>query len=175
MVTIKWSLYRCVSNLAQWLTSVKKIRLQHQFTNYRRSNDWGNSLEHQQQSKSVSKFVKSQEVDKDDAGQTDVGSTGHPEYGTVDGLSVVVLTEHAQSHWDPADDEAGVVEIETVNPGSVWEPAQEETGHSVGYPDDRQEEGCLVPLYPPGLSSVLRCGMWVSGGRLVIPLTTVKT
>ena len=125
------------------------------FTNYRRSNDRSYALKQQQESEGICQLIKSQEVHKDDARKSDVGPACDAEDGAVDGLGGVGLAEHTQTHRDSADDEAGVVEIETVDPGSVRQPAQQEPRHSVGDPDNREEEGCLVTLDIPGLGSVL--------------------
>lgn len=91
----------------------------HVFTNYRRSNDRSYSLKQQQESEGICKFVKSEEVHEDDASETDVGPAGDTEDGAVYGLGVVVRAEDAGSHRDAADDETGVVQIQTVNPSPV--------------------------------------------------------
>ena len=112
-------------------------------------------MKQQQQSEGICQLIKSQKVHEDDAGKPDVGPACDPKDGTVDGLRGVGLAEHTQAHRDSADDETGVVEIETVDPGSVRQPAQQEPRHRVGDPDNREEEGCLVTLDIPGLGSVL--------------------
>ena len=125
------------------------------FTNYRRSDDRGYALKQQQQSEGICQLIKSQKVHEDDAGKPDVGPACDPKDGTVYGLRGVGLAEHTQSHREPADDETGVVQIQSVDPGPVRQPAQQQPGHGVGDPDDGEEEGGLVPLDIPGLGSVL--------------------
>ena len=80
-------------------------------------------MKQQQEPEGICQLIKSQKVHKDDAGQADVGPAGDAEDGAVDGLGGVGLAEHTQPHGEPADDETGVVEIETVDPGPVREPA----------------------------------------------------
>ena len=104
-------------------------------------------MEQQQEPEGICKLVQPQQVHEDDTGETDVGSASDPEYCTVDDLSPVVCTEDTGSHGDPADDQAGVVEIETVDPLSVGEPPEKETSDCVGDPDDGQEESRPALLY----------------------------
>ena len=104
------------------------------FTNNRRSDNWGDTLEHEQQSESICKFVKAKEVDQDNTGEADIGPGGDAEDGAVDGLGGVGVHEHGETHRDAADDEAGVVQIQSVDPLSITEPAKAEPRHSVTDP-----------------------------------------
>ena len=119
-------------------------------------------MKQQQESEGISQFIKPEKVHEDNAGQPDVGPARDPEDGAVDCLGVVGLAEDTQSHGDSADDETGVVEIETVHPGSVRQPAKQEPSHRVGDPDDGDKEGGLVPRDTPGLGSVLRAVLLTS-------------
>ena len=114
----------------------------------------GNSLEHQQEAKSICQLVKTQQIDEDNTGQTNVGSTGHSEDGTVHNLPVVCRHEAAEAHGDATEDEAGVVEVESVDDALVAQPAKEKSSECVGNPDDGEEEGGLFFTDVPASSSV---------------------
>ena len=93
-------------------------------------------MEHEQQAESVCKFIKTEQIYEHDAGEADVCAGGGPEDGAVDGLGGVGVHEDGEAHGEAADDEADVVEVQTVDPGPVTEPAQAQPRHRVGDPDD---------------------------------------
>ena len=100
----------------------------------------GNSLEHEEEAKSICQLVKAEQIDEDDTGQTNVGSTGHSEDGAVHNLPVVGGHEAAEAHGDATEDKAGVVEVESVDEPLVAQPTKEKSTECVGNADDGEEE-----------------------------------
>lgn len=113
-------------------------------------------MEHEQQAESVCKFIKTEQIYEHDAGEADVCAGGGPEDAAVDGLGGVGVHEDGEAHGEAADDEADVVEVQPVDPGSVAEPAQAQPRHRVGDPYDGEEEGGGGGRDAPGLGPVHR-------------------
>ena len=114
----------------------------------------GNSLEHEQEAKSICQLVKAQQIDEDDTGQPNVGSTGHPKDGAVHDLPVVGGHEAAEAHGDATEDQAGVVEVESVDEALVAQPSKEKSAKCVGNADDGEEKGGLLLIDVPASGPV---------------------
>ena len=108
-----------------------------------RADHRGNSLEHEQQPERICQLVKTKEIHEHHTGQTDIGATGDSEDGAVDDLPRVRGHEAAEAHGDAAEDEAGVVEVESVDHPLVAQPTKEKSAEGVCNTDDREKEGRL--------------------------------
>ena len=115
-----------------------------------RADHRGNSLEHEQQPEGICQLVKTKEINEHHTGQTDIGATGDSEDGAVDDLPSVRGHEAAEAHGDAAEDEAGVVEVESVDEPPITKPTKEEATKGVGDADDGEKErGVFLGDFPP--------------------------
>ena len=114
----------------------------------------GNSLEHQKETERICQLVKTQQIDEDHASQTNIGSAGDSENGAVNNLPVVGGHEAAQAHGDATEDEAGVVEVESVDEALVAQPSKEKSAKCVGNADDGEEKGGLLLIDVPASGPV---------------------
>ena len=115
-----------------------------------RADHRGNSLEHEQQPEGICQLVKTKEINEHHTGQTDIGAAGDSEDGAVDDLPSVRGHEAAEAHGDAAEDEAGVVEVESVDEAPITEPTKEEATKGVSDADDGEKErGVFLGDFPP--------------------------